>query len=282
MAIFSFPTSEMWQRNLLVSSVGRGKYFQAPPSTLSLKAVLKGRVIYRSNGRSYSIDEELLLVLGCGDSYVLEVDTQHPSETFGAFFRPGFVESHAVPFSEKRPTSFNPIRPRLFAREHQHDRIIRALKNAETNPASDEMEREIHYHQAALLMLDEQDRAKSEQSLMNLKPTLQSEMARRLSCARDMILQDPGRAWTLESLAETAFLSAFHFHRLFSKRFGITPYQMLSQERLRRADRLLTRTDLSIAEVALKIGFANEASLHRLYKRAYGTSPRQEKQDRIV
>lgn len=274
MAVLTFPTREMWRRNLVVNGVGTCKYYQSPPATLSLKAVLRGQATYRSNGRSYTVDEDLLLILGCGDSYVLEVDTQAPSETFGIFFRPGFVESHAAPFSESGMAPRNPILPRIFARDQRHDAIIRSLKNAEDSSTTDEMEREIHYHKAALLMVDEGDRARSEQSCIGMNPAIRDEMVKRLALTRDMILQDPSKAWTLEALAETAFLSAFHFHRLFSKLYGVTPHTLLSNERLRRAHRLLVSTELSIAEVALRVGLANAPSLHRLHKRAYGTSPR--------
>jgi AraC-like DNA-binding protein len=78
----------------------------------------------------------------------------------------------------------------------------------------------------------------------------------------------------LESVAQEAGLSAFHFLRLFSKVLGVTPHQYLVRSRLRHAARLLSEDDRSITDVALDVGFADLSNFVRTFHRAAGVSPR--------
>ncbi len=82
----------------------------------------------------------------------------------------------------------------------------------------------------------------------------------------------------LESTAQEAGLSPFHFLRLFRKVLGVTPHQYLVRSRLRRAARLLVQDDLPITEVALDVGFADLSNFVRTFHRSAGVSPRQFRQ----
>ena len=78
----------------------------------------------------------------------------------------------------------------------------------------------------------------------------------------------------LESTAQVAGLSPFHFLRLFSKVLGVTPHQYLVRSRLRRAARLLAEDDRPITEVAFEVGFADLSNFVRTFHRAAGISPK--------
>lgn len=78
----------------------------------------------------------------------------------------------------------------------------------------------------------------------------------------------------LESAAQEAGLSPFHFLRLFSNVLGVTPHQYLVRSRLRRAVRLLIEDDHPITEVAFDAGFADLSNFVRTFHRAAGVSPR--------
>ena len=55
----------------------------------------------------------------------------------------------------------------------------------------------------------------------------------------------------LKSLAATAELSPYHFARTFKQTEGTTPHMFVLERRLAKARELLTRPDLSLADVAL-------------------------------
>jgi AraC-like DNA-binding protein len=93
--------------------------------------------------------------------------------------------------------------------------------------------------------------------------------------ARDQIDRDFAEPLELESLARTAGLSKFHFHRLFSATYGITPAAYVSQRRVERAQDLLRATNLTVTEVCHGVGFASLGSFSSRFKEVVGETPRQ-------
>ena len=78
---------------------------------------------------------------------------------------------------------------------------------------------------------------------------------------------------TLDDLAGSAFLSKYHFLRLFSRITGMTPMEYLQSDRIGRAQIFLKTSDLSIEEIAAKIGYENAAAFIRAFKKQTGTTP---------
>ena len=79
----------------------------------------------------------------------------------------------------------------------------------------------------------------------------------------------------IESLAATAELSPYHFARTFKQTEGTTPHMFVLERRLAKARELLTRPDLSLADVALASGFADQSHFSRRFRQAVGISPGQ-------
>jgi AraC family transcriptional regulator len=78
---------------------------------------------------------------------------------------------------------------------------------------------------------------------------------------------------TISDLAVVAGLSQFHFVRAFKDTVGLTPYQYVLSERVRRARGLLSKRDLSIADVALAAGFHDASQLNRMFRKFVGVTP---------
>ena len=78
---------------------------------------------------------------------------------------------------------------------------------------------------------------------------------------------------TVAELAGLARVSEFHFSRLFRATTGASPHQYLLGRRLARAHELLTGTDLPVAAVAARCGFADQSHLSRHARRAFGAPP---------
>lgn len=79
---------------------------------------------------------------------------------------------------------------------------------------------------------------------------------------------------SLRTIAQQIGISQFYFCRLFKQATGITPYQYLLQQRIERAKQLLLQRQLSIAEVALEVGFSNQSHFTRLFKQMMGITPK--------
>jgi AraC-like DNA-binding protein len=89
---------------------------------------------------------------------------------------------------------------------------------------------------------------------------------------RDAIEQRYAESLTLTDLADLARLSTYHLIRAFRAEVGLTPHAYLVDVRVRRARDLL-RADLPPAEVALDVGFADQAHLTRAFKARIGVAP---------
>jgi AraC family transcriptional regulator len=91
------------------------------------------------------------------------------------------------------------------------------------------------------------------------------------ACMRARLAEDIG----LADLAELTGLSVAHFCRAFKRSTGRTPYQSLIELRMQDAQRLLSETNLSIAEVALSCGYDQPSHFAKLFRRSTGLPPAQ-------
>ncbi|HTR84176.1 MAG TPA: helix-turn-helix domain-containing protein [Reyranella sp.] len=80
---------------------------------------------------------------------------------------------------------------------------------------------------------------------------------------------------SVEILAGVAGLSASHFARAFKKSSGKTPYWFVLERRLAEARRLLRESSLPLAEVAMRVGFADQSHFARRFRQQAGVAPSQ-------
>lgn len=95
----------------------------------------------------------------------------------------------------------------------------------------------------------------------------------RLGRALDAILDRPGDAHTVESLAEVAGMSRSSFAERFHEAFGRSPIELLRETRLRRAARLLRTSALSLPAVARRVGFSSRSHFSRAFAEQFGVPP---------
>jgi AraC-like DNA-binding protein len=79
---------------------------------------------------------------------------------------------------------------------------------------------------------------------------------------------------TLQELSAVSGLTPFRLLRAFTKSVGLTPHNYQVQARIRRAHNLL-KVGEPIADVALAVGFADQAHFTRVYKAIMGGTPGQ-------
>lgn len=91
---------------------------------------------------------------------------------------------------------------------------------------------------------------------------------RVLECIEAAITQGAGAALSLAMLAEVAYLSEFHFARMFKASFGMSPHAWVMARRLQRARELLTAGRLGFEEVAQRCGYAHLSHLNAALRRA--------------
>ena len=94
-----------------------------------------------------------------------------------------------------------------------------------------------------------------------------------IAAALALIHRQPGAPWTVESLAERVSLARTSFALRFARHVGESPFRYLTRRRVMLATRLLSTTELTLHEVALRVGYADEATFHRAFKRETGLRP---------
>ena len=97
---------------------------------------------------------------------------------------------------------------------------------------------------------------------------------RRIRRAIEMMHSHLHRDLPLEEIAAAAYLSPFHFSRLFKKLTGTTPHAYLAILRAHRAQDLLAQTDFSITEVSAKVGYTSASHFTKAFRQATGLTPR--------
>jgi AraC family transcriptional regulator len=96
---------------------------------------------------------------------------------------------------------------------------------------------------------------------------------RRIRRAVELMHAHMDRELPLEEIASAAYLSPFHFARLFKKLTGASPHAYLATLRVERAQALLARTDLSVAEVSRRVGYASSSHFTKAFRQATGLTP---------
>jgi AraC family transcriptional regulator len=74
-------------------------------------------------------------------------------------------------------------------------------------------------------------------------------------------------------LAGLVRLSTSHFCRAFKADLGCSPHEYVIRCRIVRSKTLMLETGVSLAQIALECGLADQAHLSRLFRRRIGTSP---------
>ncbi len=98
-------------------------------------------------------------------------------------------------------------------------------------------------------------------------------MAVRLSESRDYLAEHFMSRLSLAEVADVALLSQFHFHRLFTARYGMTPQKFKTQQRFERAKKLLIEGNHSVTEIAFELGYESPTTFTTLFKKRFGMSP---------
>ena len=80
---------------------------------------------------------------------------------------------------------------------------------------------------------------------------------------------------SLQEVAELVGLSQSQFARAFKTSTGAPPHRWFVVARIKRAQELLLRDGLSLAEVSVRTGFADQSHFTKAFRRVTGTSPGQ-------
>ncbi|MEQ1809719.1 MAG: AraC family transcriptional regulator [Terricaulis sp.] len=142
-------------------------------------------------------------------------------------------------------------------------------------------------HQAAAALLEDFERPLSrleyQDALYDLALALQASAGAAVAVkranreaaagARDYIEANLSRGFSLEELERATGHCRWQLSRDFRAMFGTSPYRYLSLRRLDLARRMM-RDGGAIAEIAHDCGFSDQSHFGRVFKQAYGLTPK--------
>ncbi|MFM2601054.1 helix-turn-helix domain-containing protein [Vibrio fortis] len=78
----------------------------------------------------------------------------------------------------------------------------------------------------------------------------------------------------LDDLAQAAFMSRFHYVRIFKQLYGLTPRNYLRDMRIAKAKELL-KQGYSITDTCVDVGYESLSTFSNTFKKSTGYSPRE-------
>ncbi|HMV09443.1 MAG TPA: AraC family transcriptional regulator [Cyclobacteriaceae bacterium] len=257
---------------------------------LSVKCAFYGEEFYKSSNALYAVDDQHYLVFNEGKYYSSWIESEQEVESFTVNITPEFAAEffqslHAsttelldngnhlprvepIRFSEKLYHHNSLVTPVLHQIKHlsqqvkaNHERITESLflllQRLYENQFSTNLEIE---------------------SVQKCKASTKAEIFERLTRAKDFIYSAYNTDITLAEIAEIACLNQFYFLRQFRKLYKTTPHQFLTQRRMQVAAELLKQSKKNVVEICGDVGFSDIASFSKLFKRTFGLTPLQYRQ----
>ncbi|MES2940423.1 MAG: helix-turn-helix domain-containing protein [Pseudomonadota bacterium] len=224
----------------------------------SVSYVHRGSFGCRCGARHDELVPGALLLGRPGDEYTCTHDHRHGGDTcLAVFVAPELVDE----ITRGRPWQSGALPP--LAEVVVQGELARAAANGTTDVGLDE---------AALALVTRFARAAGERPLPRHR---RSPRDRRRAVESALWIEaHADQPLDLATLAARAALSPFHYLRVFSAIFGVTPHQYLLRCRLRRAARLLAEEPRRpVTQVALDAGFADLSNFVRTFRRAAGMAP---------
>lgn len=88
-----------------------------------------------------------------------------------------------------------------------------------------------------------------------------------------LVHRSPERPWTVAELAEEVGMSRSAFSARFSELVGESPMRYVTRWRMHVALSWLRESEVTLADVAFRLGYQSEAAFSRAFKRFVGVSP---------
>lgn len=95
----------------------------------------------------------------------------------------------------------------------------------------------------------------------------------KIDKVKDYINDNLAENLKLSKIAEIANISPYHFARLFKQKTGYSPHQYIIKHRIEKAKKLLSKTNLSIVEIADRVGCSSQSNFTSLFRKQVGITP---------
>jgi AraC-like DNA-binding protein len=162
----------------------------------------------------------------------------------------------------------------LTSKEEAEDLLILALEDmSELSLWAEQVSRDLQAGKHGLLM--ELQFTELVLRLDQLRKPPEPDLPWLLDSVTALLEEGFAQDWSLREIAAQVRVSEEYLSRRFSKEKGMALFEYLNHVRIRKACQLLKRTNKSILQIAMEVGYNNQSFFGRYFKRIMGVSPRE-------
>lgn len=180
--------------------------------------------------------------------------------------------------AEMRQRFYESVSDELRQPFHDTFECLNDVMRRETDEQRYEQEQQVFGHMEKLLeqvnRLVEEDNAgkKLKPQIRELEITSLDE--KLVQDATNYVEENLGNAdISVETMADALAMSRVHLYKKLTAVTDLTPSEFIRQIRLRHAEQLLRKSQLTVAEVAYRVGFNNPRYFAKYFKEMYGMIP---------
>lgn len=242
-----------------------------------------GRAVYELEGRTVAVDRHRFLLLNDGEDYRITIEEDLAVESFCVFFDPGALEATAFSLGQTVAASLDdPVgsvgRMELLSQPRRHDDLVSpaldAFRRAFLGEGDHLQASEAFHRLMAAVVFDQATLGRQRERIGAARAVTRGEILRRLAIARDYLYENAHDQVTIADLSRAAALSPNRLIQHYREAFGLTPYRHLRRIRLEEARRRLEgEGDVSVAELALDLGYHSPTAFSTAFRGYAGASP---------
>lgn len=270
------------EANVIINASARFVYYGDHWGGLSIKCAKGGAEFYRSGDALYRVEDDTFLIFNEGKEYQSWIDSPTEVTSLTLNMSPSFERQAlcALRSSAKGLIDDNSFTDRIRFTErlyHHQDGISDLIKTmqflAQDLPTNHLKLQELYFGLFLNMIRLQQDTSREALATGKMNASARNELFARLVRARDFMYSCYEKDLTLDDIANVACLNPYYFLREFRKAFGTTPHQFLTRRRITQACKLLASGTFTAAEVCLIVGFRDQSSFGKLFKRLTGKTP---------
>ena len=272
--------------NVIIHSYETDFYYPKHWGLLSVKCAFAGNEYYLKERCKYAVTSNNFLVLNEGTEYGSYIRSNTEVESLAILFSSQYKNEVSKVFLQNNDQLINDpfhysqhdlfFEEKLFPYNLSISRFINLIRELTKNfPENARSINEILYFLLEALILNNSETAKEIDEINAMKASTKQEIYRRLNAVKDHIDSCFNEEITLNDLSKIALMSPFHLLRQFKKNYRITPHQYIMKQRLEQSKKIILNSEHSITDICFMIGFKDISSYSKLFKKSYGLSPTQ-------
>ncbi|MEL7221591.1 MAG: AraC family transcriptional regulator [Bacteroidota bacterium] len=253
-------------------------------SRWTIRAVLDGYQLYHKKQSDHYLKPDNYLLIEEGASYSSEILSDAEVEAMIVAFQPSFIakatmgmlnsDAYLLDHPGDGEADTTVFWSTLYPRTTKVDQLLWDLKAGITERQANPLFYEELFHELFLSIVD--NHLQKEEMIHRIsakKKATKQELFYRLRIAKDYLEAHLKDKVSLDDISRVSYLSPYHFLRLFRQIYRQTPFQYLTDQRIKRAQYLLRTTSYPIQEVAEQVGYDDQGAFARAFKRFTRQAP---------